>query len=1062
MMLTWRRSISACLLALFAATAHAQYLPREVMTPIEISAQKLAADRAAPSPEQIEKIRALETEAGVNRPCNTAFQKDLLVARHALLALYEATYGPAHPATARPLFSLLCHFAYNTQTDADRAQRKEIISRLVAIGRERKQPQILAAALTARVMFALRQQEADHAIADAREALALSRVHFPAQPGIIADALGQLAAALESAARPADAEALRQEAVSLLKSRSAGGPFPLANAYQLLADNLILQMRRDDANVWYLREFDLLAAAVPDADENGLITISLYGQRLANSYPERSEMLFRAVLARQERQQGSSDARNWMTLWNLGKTANRRGAIDEAIAYQRRVIAAIGMGPDRQFEYELAKMLTRRKETAAQADPIFRKALAAHPDDPGIIEDFANNLWLLGRFDEVLAMRRHAIELARARLGPSNRETIRLTQNLAMALWINQRPAEAVPYFEAVLAGYRAELSAIPEAANAAYRHELAGFVSTKASELLKLYWTVRGRTDSTTDRAARAKGFAVAQLAHPSVSAAAIGETAARALAQRSGKAPAFTRWVMARDAVIALDKAIGDAAQRGLAADPERVTLLAQRNMASTELDLAASALRREIPQVFSMLRPEPVPLAEVTGPGSLLRADEALILLYPGMPQYGATMSRGVVFVATREGSAWSEIPLDGVDLAAMVGNLHAQLSNPGKSGLTVLEAGESTAGLLRYDRAAAFRLYQSLFGDPAVSARLAGKRRWILVPEGPLLSLNFAALVASAPPGGPAGDFDPAALRSTRWLGLDKVLAVVPSVDALRLARNARAANAAAASSFYGIGDPAFRGVSDPPGQPLPGIRRGAPETATSPQVARQELYKNGAADPAMLAKLPRLDYSAAEVTGVANLLHAPADRMRLQLAATQRALEQSSADGSLGQSGLVLFATHALLGGSFDGSLAEPALALTPGPAVLQGTPDPRDDGLVTASEVAQLQFKAALVILSACNTASGAEGGDGFSGLTRAFLLGGARAVLATYSPVVDEVGARLTTTAIGAYASQRGDIAQALQTAMRTVAADPAMDERGESMAHPAAWAVYVAVDPN
>lgn len=319
--------------------------------------------------------------------------------------------------------------------------------------------------------------------------------------------------------------------------------------------------------------------------------------------------------------------------------------------------------------------------------------------------------------------------------------------------------------------------------------------------------------------------------------------------------------------------------------------------------------------------------------------------------------------------------------------------------------LLEAGENTAGLLRYDRATAFRLYQALFGDPAVAARLAGKRRWILVPEGPLLSLNFAALVATPPPGGVAGDFEPAALRSTRWLELDKVLAVVPSVDALRHARKGRAANTTEARIFYGIGDPAFRSLSDPPGQLLSGIRRGAPETAASPQVARQELYEDGAADPAMLARLPRLDYSAAQVTGVANLLHAPPDRLRLQLAATQRALEQSSADGSLGRSGLVLFTTHGLVAGSFDGSPAEPALALTPGPAVLQGRPDARDDGLLTASEIAQLQFNSALVILSACNTASGAEGGDGFSGLARGLLLAGASAVLATYSPVVDEVG---------------------------------------------------------
>ncbi|GEN98742.1 hypothetical protein NSE01_05750 [Novosphingobium sediminis] len=1055
--------LGLALLPICSTTANAQFYPREAMAPVELSAQKLPADRTAPTPEQRAQIEALETQAGVNRPCNAASMKDLLPARRALLALYKNTYGPAHPATARPLYSLLCHFAYNTKTDADRAERKQIIARLVAIGRDRKQPQILAAALSARASVALEQPGAVDAIDDAKEALALSRQLFASNPKIMADATGLLAWAYEGAARPVEAEPLREEAITWLRSGPQSDPFVLVEAYGWLADNLIRQMRSADAKVWYDREFDVLEAAVPGADVNGLERISLYGQRFGWINPDRAEALFRKVLAQQERQPGSTDSKNWMTLWNLGKTARLRGAIDAAIAYQRRVIAAIGPGPDGDFVNKLAQMLSQRKETAAGASPIFSKALSAHPDDPAIIEDYANNLWTLGKFEEVLPLRRRSIEIANARFGPAHRETLRLTQNLAVALWMNQRPAEALPYYEAVLAGYRSEFSAIPEAANAAYRQELSGFVSTKASELLKLYWAVRGKAESPSDAAARAKGFAAAQLAHPSVSAAAIGETAARVLAERSGKAAAFARWVKARDAVMSLDKSISDAAQRGTAADAERTALLARRPAVSAELEAAGAALRSELPQVFAMLRPEPVPLGEVTGRSGLLHPDEALVLLYPGMPKYGAQMSRGLVFAVTREGSAWSEIALDGIDLATMVSDLHSQLGHPRNSGITILEPGENTSGLLRYDRAAAHRLYRALFGDPAVAALLAGKRRWTLVPEGPLLSLNFAALVAAPPPGGPNGDFDPGALRATRWLGLDKVLAVMPSVDAVRLARKGPAAAAAAAAGgFFGMGDPAFRGVSDPPGQPLPGTRRGLPDAATSAQLARQPLSHSGVADPAMLAKLPRLDFSAAEVTAVASELHAPADRLRLQLAATQRALEQSSADGTLGKSGLVLFSTHALISGSFEGSLAEPALALTPGPALLKGIADPHDDGLLTASEVAQLQFNSALVILSACNTASGAEGGDGFSGLTRAFLLAGARSVLATYSPVVDEVGAQLTTAAIAGYATRHGDIAEALRAAMRTVAADPALDERGESMAHPAAWAVYVAVDPN
>ncbi|MGQ2929927.1 MAG: CHAT domain-containing protein [Sphingopyxis sp.] len=69
---------------------------------------------------------------------------------------------------------------------------------------------------------------------------------------------------------------------------------------------------------------------------------------------------------------------------------------------------------------------------------------------------------------------------------------------------------------------------------------------------------------------------------------------------------------------------------------------------------------------------------------------------------------------------------------------------------------------------------------------------------------------------------------------------------------------------------------------------------------------------------------------------------------------------------------------------------------------------------------------------------------------------------MATYSPVNDEVGERMTTTAVARLKDKHGDIAAALREAMREIAADPSRDARGQSLAHPAAWAVYVAIDPS
>jgi CHAT domain-containing protein len=150
--------------------------------------------------------------------------------------------------------------------------------------------------------------------------------------------------------------------------------------------------------------------------------------------------------------------------------------------------------------------------------------------------------------------------------------------------------------------------------------------------------------------------------------------------------------------------------------------------------------------------------------------------------------------------------------------------------------------------------------------------------------------------------------------------------------------------------------------------------------------------------------------------------------------------------------IVAFATHGLLAGEFRG-LAEPSLVLTP---PLKASA--QDDGLLTASEIATLNLNADWVLLAACNTAAPAQryGAEGLSGLAKAFLYAGSRALLVSHWWVASHATVLLTTGAIGALAKDPAiGRAEALRQAML-----PLMNgEAGEMYAHPVFWAPFINV---
>lgn len=125
----------------------------------------------------------------------------------------------------------------------------------------------------------------------------------------------------------------------------------------------------------------------------------------------------------------------------------------------------------------------------------------------------------------------------------------------------------------------------------------------------------------------------------------------------------------------------------------------------------------------------------------------------------------------------------------------------------------------------------------------------------------------------------------------------------------------------------------------------------------------------------------------------------------------------------------------------------------PTPGAIALAPDDHADGLLTAREIAQIDLRAALVVLSACDTGLGEVTGDGVVGLSRSLIAAGAQSTVVSLWAVPDAPTAELM-VAFYENLVQGQDKAQSLRQAMlATMTTYPS----------PLAWAAFVLVgDPS
>lgn len=665
----------------------------------------------------------------------------------------------------------------------------------------------------------------------------------------------------------------------------------------------------------------------------------------------------------------------------------------------------------------------------SEAESLYERALAIRqkflPPNHFDIAQSLNNLASvyrdLGRVTDAQSLSKRSLEIYESTFGPDSLPTAYALNTLGGLYHLDRRYFEAEPLFKRALAIrekalgsdhhdvaivlnnlallYRAQgryadaLRAINQTILASRIDKVVAFPVLFDSQGQGLITPLHAMTDS----------YAILQLSWSSSAADAVSRLAARfaagsdALAQlvRKDQDLLAERDALDRNLIVAVGKQIS---QRNSAVEDQfrnRIEAI------KSEREALQKSFAERFPNYVALSKPQPLSLEDTR---ALLSDDEALVAFDFDKKSYA--------WVITRADADWVELKITAKELEEQVKALRSSLS--------------FDIDNKPFDTQLAFKIYQETFGT--IADKLQGKTRLSVVTNGALTSLPFQLLVTKDPGNKQLKDID--------WLVRSYAITNLPSVASLKTLRST-ASSSSAAKPMIGFADPIFS-------------KDGSKQVAALRSVVN--FYEGGRPDLSSLAKaLQQLPETANEVRAIGEVLKADRNDLKLGIFASEATVKQTKLDDYR----IVYFATHGLVAGEvekFAKVKAEPALALT-----IPDKPTDLDDGLLTASEVAQLKLNAEWVILSACNTAAESNpGAEALSGLARAFFYAGARSLVVSHWEVDSDASVKLMTKMFQTMATDpKLSHAEALRQSMLAMVASAGSDHD----AHPRLWAPFVVV---
>ena len=954
------------------------------------------------------------------------------------LAIQEKALGPDHPDVAQTLNNLaLLYDNEGRYTEAEPLYKRVLTIAEKAFGPD--QPNVATALNNLAALYVALARYADAESLYKRALAIVEKVPGPDHRDVARE-LDNLAQLYRDQARYADAEALAKRSVTISEQALGRDDPDAALPMNTLALIYHAMGRYADAETLYKHVLATWEKAL--RPNHRLVATAL--NNLAGLYVEQglyadAEPLYQRVLTIREKTLGPKHPDVGGILSNLGQLyfSERRYADAEPLYKRALEIYEKALGPDHPdvalVLNELA-FLYKEQGRYGEAAPLYKRALtirektlgADHPYVAQSLNNLAELYNYQGRYADAEPLYKRAIAIREKALGADHPDVARVLTNLARHYKDEGRYADAEPLLKRALASREKGLGpAHPDVAaslndlgslyNTQHRYGdalplIRKTIALKSASTETALPVLFGATAEKLISAAEAldDSLNVVQRSQQSAAGAALNALAARFSAGSNRLAELVRKDQDLANEAAALDKAmiaavskepsLRDAATEQRIGD--RIAAIAKERVDISKI------FTREFPDYAALSRPEPLTVKDIQ---PLLAADEALVVI----DLAAKSGAKSYVWAITRSAADWKELAVAAPDISKAVSQLRAGLDFD---------------NVKPFDAQASFALYQKILAP--VEDMLRGKPRLSLVLTGALTSLPPQLLVTRDPAG--------KALKDVDWLLRTHAVTVLPSIASLKVLRG-KSAVADAKNPLIGFADPVFD-------------RDLQQNVRVAAEVTASRGLRGTVADIGELrTALPPLPDTADELRQVAASVKADPADVILGPDATETRVKQEKLD----QYRIVYFATHGLLAGDvadFAKLNAEPALVLS-----LPEKPTQFDDGLLTASEVAQFKLNADWVVLSACNTASGEKpGAEALSGLARAFFYAGGRSLLVSNWEVETRSAVALMVGTFAALAANpKLSHGEALQKSMLAVIENTQHSE----WADPKYWAPFVVV---